>query len=47
MSKQDSQHTQFRSTTYGGFDVLDPAVFDLALDVLERQVQKMTILEGV
>ena len=45
MSQQDSQHTQFRSTTYGGFDVLDPAVFDLALDVLERQVQKMTTLE--
>lgn len=45
MSQQDSQHTQFRSTTYGGFDVLDPAVFDLALDELEQQVQKMTALE--
>ena len=46
MSQQDSQHTQFRSTTYGGFDVLDPAVFDLALDELEQQVEKMTTLEG-
>jgi adenylate kinase family enzyme len=45
MSQQDSHHTQFRSTTFGGFDVLDPEVFDIALDVLEQQVQKMTTLE--
>src|ERR1700753_4327726 len=42
MSQQDSHHTQFRSTTFGGFDVLDPTVFDIALDVLEQRVQKMT-----
>lgn len=46
MSQQDTQHIQFRSTTYDGFDVLDPTVFDTALEVLEQQVQSMTQLEG-
>lgn len=45
MSQQDTQHIQFRNTTYDGFDVLDPTVFDTALEVLEQQVQSMALLE--
>jgi adenylate kinase family enzyme len=45
MSQQDTQHIQFRSTTYDGFDVLDPTVFDTALEMLEQQVQNMAVLE--
>jgi uridine kinase len=45
MSQQDTQHIQFRSTNYDGFDVLDPSVFDTALEVLEQQVQSTLALE--
>ncbi len=39
MSQEDTQREKFRTTDYGGFDVLDPVVFDTALEVLEQQVQ--------
>ena len=39
MSQEDTQREKFRTTDYGGFDVLDPTVFDSALAVLEQQVQ--------
>ena len=39
MSQEDTQRKKFRTTDYEGFDVLDPGVFDTALEVLERQVQ--------
>ena len=45
MSQQDTQHIQFRSTTFDGFDVLDPSVFDTALEILEQQVQRMADLD--
>ncbi len=39
MSQEDTQRKKFRTTNYGGFDVLDPTVFDTALEILEQQVQ--------
>lgn len=39
MSQADTQRKKFRTTDYGGFDVLDPTVFDTALEILEQQVQ--------
>ncbi len=39
MSQEDISQKKFRTTSYGGFDVLDPTVFDTALETLEQQVQ--------
>jgi len=39
MSQEDTLHEKFRTTDYGGFDVLDLSVFDTALEVLEQQAQ--------
>jgi adenylate kinase family enzyme len=39
MSRQDIYHKQFRDTDYNGFDVLDPSVFDTALEILEQEIR--------
>ena len=39
MSQEDTRHEKFRTTDYGGFDVLDPTVFDTALEILEEQAR--------
>ncbi len=39
MSQEDTLHEKFRTTDYGGFDVLEHSVFDTALEILERQTQ--------
>jgi len=36
----DSEHKQFKPADYGGFDVLDLSVFDIALQRLEQEVKK-------
>ncbi|GCE25945.1 hypothetical protein KDA_14290 [Dictyobacter alpinus] len=46
MSRDERHREQFRSTAYGGFDVLDLSIFDTALEVLQQQVEEMTNLEG-
>ena len=38
MFRSDSQHKQFKPADHGGFDVLDVAVFDMALQRLEQEV---------
>ncbi|GCF08273.1 AAA family ATPase [Dictyobacter arantiisoli] len=45
MSQEDTRHIRFRTTAYGGFDVLDLSVFDTALHILEQQVQALANLE--
>ena len=45
MSQEDTQRKKFRTTNYGGFDVLDPTVFDTALEILEQQVQTALEIE--
>ena len=42
MSRHDTQCHQFRETDFGGFDVLDPAAFDTALEILEQKVRMAT-----
>ena len=42
MSRDEAHREQFRSTAYGGFDVLDLSIFDTALEILEQQVQTMS-----
>ena len=42
MSRHEAQCHQFRETDYGGFDVLDPTVFDTALQILEQKVRMAT-----
>ncbi|GAC1368299.1 MAG: hypothetical protein NVSMB44_34600 [Ktedonobacteraceae bacterium] len=39
MFQADIHHEKFRTTSYGGFDVLDLSVFDTALEIVEQQVQ--------
>ncbi len=36
----DTEHKQFKPAEYGGFDVLDLTVFDIALQKLEQEVKK-------
>jgi hypothetical protein len=36
----DSEFTRFRPREYGGFDILDPDIYDEALQVLKRQVHE-------
>lgn len=38
----DTEHARFRPREYGGFDILVPAVYDEALQVLKRQVHEHT-----
>ncbi len=35
----DTEQKQFRPAAYNGFEVLDPSVFDIALYLLEREIQ--------
>lgn len=40
MSHEKRYQTGFRATAYDGFDVLDPSIYDVALTLLEQQVQQ-------
>ncbi|QBD81260.1 hypothetical protein EPA93_36900 [Ktedonosporobacter rubrisoli] len=45
MFQQDTHEQYFRATNYGGFDILDGSVYDVALQRLEKNVQEISLEE--
>jgi len=41
----DAERKQFKPTEYGGFDVLDHSVFDIALQRLEQEINQLLLSE--